>query len=411
MSVFFRDRACLLVALVLTSFVRPAPAFGQTAADPRADARMRLGPLYATPALALKEFGVDTNVFNTAEGQRDFTFTLAPHVTLWVPFARRALLTTTVAADFVYYQTYASERSIDPDVHVRGEVFLNRVTLFVEPSYLRSRQRLNFEVDARAQREERSLGAGASVRIFPKLFIEVAGRHGELAFDADAMFDGTSLQESLNRESRTVSAAIRLELTPLTSIVVRADGGTERFPLSPVRNADTLRITPGVEFKPRALVSGSAYVGFRRFTPLDGAVEPFRGVVARAGLNYTLKGMTRFGFTAERDVSYSYEPLQPYFVIEGYGLTVRQQIVGRSDVTLGGRRYTYSYRDRLPAVPGAGAPGRVDTIRAWSADVGYRFGEGLRLGFGATYHERLSSSVAHRDYRGFRFGTTLDYGF
>ena len=45
---------------------------------------MHVGPLYLTPGLAVKEFGIDTNVFNNAQAQRDFTFTLAPHVDVWV---------------------------------------------------------------------------------------------------------------------------------------------------------------------------------------------------------------------------------------------------------------------------------------------------------------------------------------
>ena len=39
---------------------------------------------------------------------------------------------------------------------------------------------------------------------------------------------------------------------------------------------------PGVELKPRALISGSAYVGYRRFTPTTtGTLPTFNGLVSQ----------------------------------------------------------------------------------------------------------------------------------
>lgn len=394
--------ACLLLFTVCAS--------AQTV-DPRADAKVHVGPFYLTPTFGVDEFGIDTNVFNNDREQRDFTFTLIPHVDVWVPFARRALLTTSATADVVYYQKYSSERSVNPDVRVKGELFLNRITLFAEPSYLRSRQRLNYEIDARADRQEEAVRGGASVRVFRKLSIELAGQERRTRFGADETFNDISLQETLNRDSRTVSATVRAQATPYTTIVVRADRGTDRFEFSPLRDAETVRVMPGVEFNPRALVSGSAYVGFRRFTPASDALEPFSGVVASATLTYTLLGSTRFAFTADRDVTYSYERVQPYFVVDGYGLMVRRQLIGKSDITVGAQQHKYSYRDLL--LPG-GVPAdldRVDTTRTWLATFGYRIGESMRIGFGASHRQRESNSARFRDYEGFRYATTVDYGF
>src|SRR3954465_4857098 len=114
----------------------------------RKNARMHVGPLYISPALLLKEAGIDSNVFNQAvDPKSDFTMTVTPQADIAITFARRALLTTTVGSDLVYYQKYASERSVDPAVSVRGEAYAHRLTLFVEDSYLNTRERPNFEVD------------------------------------------------------------------------------------------------------------------------------------------------------------------------------------------------------------------------------------------------------------------------
>ncbi len=402
-------RTCVL--LFVCTAVSPLAADAQQTVDPREDAKVHVGPFYLTPKFAVEEFGIDTNVFNNNQEQRDFTFTLAPHVDLWVPFARRALITTSVTTDLVYYQTYTSERSFNPDVRVRGDLFLNRITLFAEPRYLRSRQRMNYEIDARAQREERSVRGGTIVKVFPKLSIELAASRAELAFDADETFNGTSLQETLNRETRILSATVRHQTTAYTTVAVRGDRATDRFAFSPDRDSDSNRIMGGVEFNPRALISGSGYVGMRRFTPTSDALESFSGLSANATLGYTLLGSTRFLFTADRDVAYSYERSQPYYVVDGYGIAIRRQLIGRTDITGGVQRHKYSYRDLvIDGVPGADLD-RVDITRTWLATFGYRFGDSTRIGFGAFYRERHSNSSRFLDYEGFRFASTVDYGF
>jgi hypothetical protein len=388
-----------------------ATAAAQTPADVRRDAQIRLGPVYASPRFAIEELGVDSNVFNNAEEKRDFTFTVAPAASIWVPFGQRALFTADVGADVVYYQQYASERSIDPGVRLRGDVFIGRTTPFVEIGYLRTRQRPNFEVDVRSLREERDLRAGVDVRLFSKVSVELNAGYRPVTFGQDARFNDVSLRETLNRTSTTAALVARYAATPLTTVMLTTEATRDRFELSPLRNADSLRIVPGVELNPRALISGSAHVGFRRFAPLNGALEPFTGLVASTSLSYTLRGTTKVTVTASRDITYSYERVQPYFVVASVGLAVRRQIVGPIDVSAAVQRETYRYRDLL--LPGATAADldRVDRLFAWSGSVGYRIGRNMRAGMGTAYRARQSNSARLRDYEGFRVITTVDYDF
>jgi hypothetical protein len=398
---------CLVTTAVALIALAPAVARAQ-ADDPRPDAMLRLGQLFVTPAFELKELGIDSNVFNDTSGRRDFTVTLAPSVDVVVPFARRARLTASGGADLVYYQTYATERSVDPGMTARGEVYLNRVTLFAEPSYVRTRQRLNFELDARARREERGLVAGAGVNVTRTLTVEISGGEQRVAFDAGEVFDGTELQETLNRRTRQVAARARLELTPLTSVAVRVDRSADRFDFSPGRDASSLRITPGVEFRPGALISGSAYVGVRRFTPSSDRLEGFHGLVADAALEYTWLDSTRVTVTANRDVSYSYEPQQPYYVTRGYGFSVERKLVGPTDVTVGLARHQHAYRDFAIGLEPLDA--RVDSVRTLSASFGYRFAREARIGFGVLHRSR-ESNTSSRSYAGTRAAFTANYGF
>jgi putative beta-barrel porin BBP2 len=409
--------AALRIALGLTlglSSARPVAAQSQGAEEARTQARIHVGPLYLTPGVQLREIGVDTNVFNTnADPKSDFTFTVGPEANAWIPFGRRALLKTSGGADLVYFQTYSSERSINPRAEVRGEVYLHRVTLFGENEVLNTRQRPNYEIDVRARRLENTLRAGGQLRLSSKFAVEVAARQSIVRFDGDALFAGSYLEEVLNRDSRGVSATFRYRRTPLTTIVVRTEKSRDTFTASPVRDADTLRIEPGVEFRPPALIAGSGYLGVRRLDPLHKELPAFSGMVGSGRLRFRLPGATTIEFSGDRDLSYSYERLQPYYIVDGYGATVRRQIVRRFDASVSAQRQGYSYRDllvpdRVTSRPGAG---REDTTVIYSMSVGYIPKRDSRVGVVVSKMSRDSNAYQYAVYEGFRVGTTVTYGF
>jgi hypothetical protein len=378
--------------------------------DPRSTARVHAGPVYLTPSITLKELGVDTNVFNQVENPKsDFTFTLTPHVDVWVPFAQRARVRVSTGADLVYYQKYETERSVNPQIGVRGEALFNRIVLFAEPTYLKTRVRPSFEIDARSEREESGVAFGTDIQALPRLSIALRASTLETDF-ADELFLGTSLQEALNRTSRSVGTVVRWAASPLTTFALKADVLEDRFPYSPVRNNNSLRIMPGVELKPRALISGSAYVGVRQSRTLDDAMPEFQGLVASARLQYILKGATRIEFKSERDINYSIDLLQPYYVSTGFGVNVQRHLAGRFDVMVGSDRYRNDYRHLTP-LDATNFLARSDTIRNYSASVGYRLGKTGRLGFGGTYWQRDSNVLQIHTYDALRLGTSLTYGF
>ena len=384
--------------------------------DVRKTARGHIGPLYLTPALQLKELGIDTNVFNEAGEQRsDFMFNVAPALAVWVPIARRALLSATAATELVWYRQYDSERSINPQITGRAEIYLHRLTLFAGNAYLNTRQRPSFEIDLRSRHLENTTVAGAEYRITPKLSIEAAGRRGIVRYDADAFFLGTRLQEVLDRETRGVSVVARHRVTPLTAIVARVERSQDEFRYSPRRNTATVRVMPGIELSPRALISGSAYVGFRRFTPADEAALPeYAGLVSELGLSHTIAGATTVGVSFDRDVHYSFEPTQPYYVSNSVGAAVRRALGRRFDVLVSADRHTYSYRDVRTGLPGvfqAPIEPRLDTTWNYAGSLGYRLGRSNRVGLGVSYWQRESTTAAFREYDGLRVGTTVTYGF
>lgn len=382
--------------------------------NPREDARFRVGALHVTPAIRLKELGVDTNVFNEAgEPSRDFTFTVTPEAQAWLPVARRGLFKVTLATDMVWYKEFASERSLDPYVTLRGESYLRRFTLFAATSYSRARQRTSesVEIDVRSRRLDRALRAGVDMRLTPKTSLEVHGRWSDLDWDADDSLLGGRLEETLNRETRGFGAVARFKPTVLTTFELLAERFEERFPLSPERDGDNVRIMPGVTFEPRALINGFARIGVRHLNPVDDTVLPeFKGLVSDFGLSYTVFGATTIGVSHTRDVKYSFELTQPYYVDTGVGARVRRALGPRFDVIASANRHRLAYED-LIVEGGRSAPERTDTVWNYGGSLGYRFGRNGRIGLGVTYWKRDSTTRPGREYDGLRIGATATYGF
>ncbi len=265
----------------------------------------------------------------------------------------------------------------------------------------------------RARNYRRQLAAGAEVKLTPKFSVEGTVRQDTIEFDGDAVFDGTILQRVLNQETTAYGAIARHRATPLTTLVLKYERMNDTFEFSPGRNSESFRVMPGVEFKPRALISGSAYVGFRKFTPTEAlGLAEFSGLVANLGLSYTLLGATTFGVSYARDLTYSYSELEPFFINNTVGASVRRALGRRFDILLSADRYSYDYQGVLAETPifAPGSP-RVDVTWNYAGSIGYRIGRDGRLGFGVSYWQRDSNTLLFRDYDKLRFGKTLTYGF
>ena len=419
------QRDVINVGALLVAWAIPLAAAAQSDAptpidDVRQDSRLHAGPLYAKPTLQLKELGIDNNVYNTYGDQQlsDFTFTFVPKLDLSVPVAKRALVQATTAADLVWYAKYAGERSIDPQLALRGQVFLRRLTVFGERGYVNTRQRPNQEIDVRARHVDDRLTAGVEVAVTPEMTVKIAGHRLSTRYEDAAEYDNTSLQRTLNRDTDALEIKTRYRLTPLTSLAVRYDNLRDRFPMSPGRNSDSFKVMPGVEFKPRALISGTAYVGYRAFTPLDPMVLPdFKGLVAQLGLSYTLLGATTFGVSYNRDLTYSYDELQPFFIDDSVGASVRRALGRRFDALVSADRHAYEYKDlltsRTTTVAGGPQfdPTRIDTTWNYAASIGYRVGREGRVAAGVSYWQRNSTTRVFRGYDNLRVGTTMTFGF
>jgi hypothetical protein len=371
---------------------------------------LRLGPLWIKPTLALTDAGIDTNVFNNAESdtpQEDFTLTFTPAARLWMGVGP-TWFSGGITEDLVWYKKFSDERSANTSYSLGWMVPLSRMTLTVGGNWTATRERPGFEIDARAARSEHAYTAGIELRAFSRTFIGAQAARRMVDFDEDAVFLGTNLRDELNRAQTAASATLRHELTPLTSLTFDASRVQDRFEFATLRYADSTQVAVGLVFAPDALISGSAKLGYRDFRPVQSDLPEFRGSTVAVNLSYVARSSTKFVLQAARDVQFSYDENQPYYLLTGATASLLQQIFGPVDVEGRILRQRLSYRDRSGV--SVEVPDRVDRVSGVGVGVGYRVREDLRVAFNFDWQER-ASEVESRSYDRLRYGTAVTYGF
>jgi hypothetical protein len=394
-------------ALTIASAV-PASSQSVDGPDP-AKVRVRMGPLWMNPTVSLTNFGIDDNVFNEPvdkSPKRDLTFTLTPTTELWLRTGP-GWVSGTIREELIWYQTYATERAANSSYRLGWRVPLNRLAFDVGTNYANERDRPGFEIDARSLRTETKFNGSVEYRALSKTWIGVRADREQVDFDKDATFFTTNLHNELNHSTTTEGVVVRHQLTPLTSVSLTASRTQDRFDFSSLRDSDSRAIAMNVAFDPFALIKGSATLGYRDFQPRSTGLEDYRGLTALADLSYSAFGTTRFSLRAMRDVQYSYDVNQPYYLQTGFDASVAQQIFGPFDVVGRAGLQSLAYRDRAGAV--VEVADRVDHVHTYGVGIGYHLGRDLRLGFNLD-QTRRSSEVADRQYSGLKFGTAVTYG-
>jgi hypothetical protein len=408
MTAVRRLNALLIAACIVAG---ATPAWAQTDGEPDPSrVRLRIGPLLVNPTVSITNIGVDNNVFNEPSDRtpkRDFTMTITPATEYWLRFGV-SWITGTIKEDLLWYQDYATERAANTSYALNWRVPLNRVVIRSGLSFLNTRERPGFEIDARAARHELDVNGSLEVRALSKTSLIVNGARLRVDFDDAARYFDANLHTELNRVSTTVGGALKFQVSTLTAISLNVSRIQDRFDFSPLRDSNSTAGTVMVTFDPAALIKGSASFGYRDFKPLSPGVDAYQGTTASANLTYTLLGSTRVTVGGTRDVQYSFDVDQPYYLLSGVDLSVAQQVFGPFDVVGRFGRQKLAYRDRTGA--NLQPPDRVDFVHSYGGGVGYHIGKELRLGVNLDKYRRISD-VPGRQYDDLRIGSSLTYGF
>jgi hypothetical protein len=381
-------------------------AHAQEAEDPFETARFRFGPIRFTPAIEITSLGHDSNVFNEAENPKsDTTAAFGPTVQLWMrPGGTR--LSARFGGQYLYFKDFANERAWNTRNEAKWEVPLARLTPFIEGSYVNTQERQGYEIDSRARRHDDTLAGGTALRISGKTQFVLSFKRANIEYDEDEAFLGTALADALNRREELARVQFRYALTPLTTFVVDTDIGHDRFDRTNIRDTDSIKVMPGFDIKPMALISGKVFVGYRQFDPVSSALPDYRGLVAAIETTY-VHGSRRYDVKVDRDVAYSYEALRPYYALLDTGLTLTQRVATSWELVGRGSRQMLSYK-QLTSL--GDTDGGTDRSYVFGAGIGYIAGEVLRLGADANYYTRRAEVEGRRDYEGLRVFGSIRYG-
>ena len=405
-----RFRTLTLVMLVMLGLgtVWAVPASGQEPFNqPPPAASIRFGPLYLQPALEVREVGVDSNVNNdTTQPVDDFTATINPQLVTTLLMGR-ARLTGTTSADYVHYATLKDQRSVNSVLSGRVDLFLNRVHPWATVDYVKTRERVGLEIDKRARRQADHFAGGVDLRIGSRMALSVTAQRQLTNYDAGETFRGVDLGQSLNGAADSMAVAIRRVLTPLTTFQVEVEVQRDRFDFETIRNADSIRVAPGLALSPDALISGEVSVGYRSFVPRSDQLPPYRGLVASVEADYRLLERTVFTVKFDRDVAYSFEPDRPYYLSTGTSVGVTQRVFGPFELVVSAAHHGLDYRLDQGS-PGTGA--RTDTVRVTGGGLGYYIGETTRVGVNVEVVSRRSSVDPASAFERAKVFASVSYG-
>jgi len=380
-------------------------AQAQDQTDPAETARFRIGVLRFTPSIAISNLGVDTNVFYDANNPRqDTTAAVGPAVDLWLKTGP-ARLSGKASGQYLYFNRYENQRAWNTNLDGRWEWPMGRIAPFVAGLHADNKDRPGYEIDSRVRLQREQIRLGTPFRLTGKTRLVVEAARETSRYDKNDVFLGDQISQGLDRNFTVEDVELRTSLTPLTVFVVRAEAQQDRFTYGDQRNADSIKVMPGFDLKPEALISGQVFVGVRHFNALRSETPDFTGVVADVNATYTLRA-TQVQLRASRDLVYSYEPFEPYYAQLDTSLSVTERITRRWDLVGRGGRQTLGFRH----VTTLALPSRTDRLWQVGTGLGYRPSPTLRLGLDAIYLRRVAGSTELQNYEGLRVGASFSYG-
>ena len=365
------------------------PAGAQIAAPAEAP-HVEFGPVALYPTVQLLDAGIDDNVFNDGVApHRDYTFTLATKVLAAVRLASNELLFQ-VGSDYVWFKEFETERSGNAQYAMRFNLSASRLKPFIGAEHIRSSARRGPEIDARARRADQALLGGLAYEITPRTAITASARFDSSIYNDGESFRGVALDDALNHSGRGGDAGMRYALTPLTTLAVTTGYEEETFDQAHIRDLKRYTVGPSLEFSPEAAIRGRVVTNFEVFKPKDPTLAERKGLAYQVLVDWLLYERTSFDLGAGRNISYSYQETEPYYLLTNLRLQVSQPIGLGLELYGGGDWEHMAYKWHQDGQPAAGESDRVDTLWAVNGGFGVRMGSNLHIRVGAEHTRRQS---------------------
>lgn len=368
--------AVLLLSVLLT----PTPVKAQAQEpDPMAEARVRLGSFAFTPAVFVTG-GYDSNITRTSDGEGDWELVTSPQIDAWLALGR-ALLNINSAVELTNHQkdppvtfNYFNGVSLTvPGGVLKPTVSYSNINLYARPT--------GFEIGERSRRVENSAGARLDWQVGSRTTLSADVSWLKLDWDGAAEYQGSNLQEFLNRTITTGLLSAGSQLTPLTSVFAAARVTRDRFEFSPERDGESLDLLGGVTLASPALISGTGVIGFRHAQARTSGAQDYNGLVYIGQFRYVRESRTRLLVDLDRQPTYSYTESLGYYLLTSTSAAYIQSISQDWETSVFGGYHFLDYRlAGLPA--GEGTTTRRTDL---GGGVSRRVGAFTRVGVNYSY--------------------------
>jgi len=390
------------------AYAMPWPTFGRPDLQDRQVHALRMGPLSFVPTAAVTRVGIDSNIFNDAsQPVSDFVLSAGPAIDV-VYDLKPVRASVTGVLDFVYFQKYTSQRSVNRSGKALIEVTPNRRIRFrLAGGTEITNSRPDPEVDARVPRIDQNVEGSVSVRPFQRVSFDVSASNFDRWFRQPFIYLGVDLRETMTERVQSASFTTRFVLTPFTTIVGSAAVSTHRFDVSPQRNADANELSIGAIWQAGGVLSGEARAGYLQYLSRDPGNPDLYGMVGDLNLFYSPADRTRLGFKVSRSTGETFHQQFAFALVDRLGGSVQQGFLGRYDILAESYLERYDYRSPNFVL------GRPTTAYETSfrhvGDLGVRFGP-VRVGANVTFLQRYADFIAGRNYNTLRYAMNLTYG-
>jgi hypothetical protein len=315
--------------------------------------------------------GHDTNPYREAGAEADIETYMIPQVTGW--FTPGRLRTNFYGAiEVITFANRVGARN--HQFGVRNEWQGTRLVPYVDfNSRHTNANPTGFEVGRKSMRIEHALQTGLRTRLGGRVSLAGFYHRTRTNWDADAIYQTSSLREKLNRTDVSAGGRLEMALTPLTTVRFTGERSTNTFEFSPGRDGSGTSMAGGITMTGPAAITGSADVGYRTFTSASHDVK-FRGLFSSMALSRTFPSDTVVMVGFSRDMQFSYDLSLAYFVSRSVQLTVIQPLNSSLAIQGFAARHSLMYDKAAPgAVP-------INAVTEAGFAVGQRLGRVLRVG-------------------------------
>jgi hypothetical protein len=268
----------------------------------------RLGPFRAFASLDIRRLGYGDNIYFEDKPVRDFTATVAPSLTLYLPLRHRAILYVRESPEYTFYAKEAGLRQFTNGYGGGGRLLLfNRIVLSGDYARQSRLDAISVEL-GRPTRETRTVtSGGVFYETARRTSIGLTGSVERLSYQDVNSADGPlALSSTLDRTERSASMEIYYRLRGESFFFLKAGAAEYVFDRASVdRDAVSVQALAGVRFPILGRISGTLSLGYKKFDPKSAGRESFAGLIADSGIEARTG---RFSFRAglRRDLHFSY---------------------------------------------------------------------------------------------------------